>query len=102
MAISVTITQSNGAYVISPTAPGSANPSSFEITNNSGGGVTLYFQMVGTTSSPLPASQDIANGGNWTTPTVNTGSLVFVIVPQGGLNPSHVIHIGSTMHRANP
>jgi hypothetical protein len=99
MAVQVTITQSSGVYSISPVTPGSPNASAFELTNSSGAGVTVYFTVCGSPATPFPASQDISNGGNYTTPTLNSGWVVFTITAQGGNNDMHVIHIGSTMHK---
>lgn len=99
MAVPVTISGSSGAYSISPSTPSSPNASAFQITNNCTAGVTVYFQVYGNPASPFPASQDISAGGNYTTPTLNSGSVVFMVTAQGGSNAMHVIHIGSTMHR---
>jgi hypothetical protein len=100
MAVPITISQSNGVYSVSPVAPGSTNADAFQLTNNSSGTVTVYFTVCGNPASPFPASQDIAgNGGSYTTPTLNSGYVVFTIYPQGGVStPTHVIHVGSTMH----
>jgi hypothetical protein len=101
MAVPITITESSGVYSISPAGPASANASAFQLTNNATGGVTVYFTVCGSAASPFPASQNIAgNGGSYTTPTLNSGYVVFAIFAQGtGSFPTHVIHIGSTMHR---
>ena len=100
MAVPITISQSNGVYSISPVAPGSSNANSFQLTNSATGGVTVYFTVCGSAASPFPASQDIAAGGNYTTPVLNSGYVVFTIYAQGGAAiPIHVIHIGSTLHK---
>lgn len=102
MAVPITITQNaDGTYAISPQTPGSSNANSFTFTNNATGGVTVYFTVCGNPASPFPSSQNISgNGGTYTTPTLNSGYVVFMIYPQGtGSNAMHVIHIGSTMHR---
>jgi hypothetical protein len=98
MAVQISITVASGVYSISPQTPNSLTASAFELTNNCPNTVTVYFQVTGNAASPFPASQDIAAGGNYTTPTLNSGSVVFVITAQGASNPIHVIHIGSTMH----
>lgn len=98
MAVQVTISGSSGAYSVSPSAPSSANAASFQLTNNCTAGVTVFFAVFGTPATQFPASQDIAAGQNYTTPQLNSGSVVFTVVPQGGSDPMHVIHIGSTMH----
>lgn len=99
MAVPITISQSSGVYTISPVAPSSTNANSFQLTNSSGAGVTVYFTVCGSAASPFPASQDIAAGANYTTPTLNSGYVIFTIFAQGtGSNQMHVIHIGSTMH----
>ncbi len=101
MAVPITITQVNGVYTISPTTPGSPDASAFEITNDCSAGVTVFFQVYGNAASPFPPSQNIAgNGGTYTTPTLNSGSVVFMVTAQGGSNAMHVIHIGSTMRAA--
>ena len=96
MAVPVSITLTGGTYGTNPSTPSSPFASAFQFTNNSGTDVTLYFQMAGQAAINFPVSANIAAGGQYTTPALNSGSANFAIVAQGSANPySHIIHIGA-------
>jgi len=97
MSVSVSILESGSTYTTSPSSISSLAATAFQFTNNTSGGVTLYFQ-VGGNAAGLQLQVNLAAGGTYTTPTLNPGSVSFAIVALNGANPySHIIHVGSTV-----